>query len=142
MSLATLLTAIAMPFFIAMGVSIASALVSITHFILTPAKRALKTTNTTHAVSFALGGLVNTVTVAVDTQPDAAPPPSAAPTQVPQQHAQLARKAACETLPVVSVVSVANAKMKRVARKTRALECGKVPGVVDLPIRGMQCAVM
>jgi hypothetical protein len=153
MSPAALLAAIAMPLFIAMAISIVSTLISLTHIVFTRAARAPKTTARKDIFSFALGGLANTVSVIVNMQSYAAPapatsmPPSTPPTQVllqlQQQHAQPVCEAPSETAPASpSVLSAANAKMKRVARTTRALECAMVPGVVQLPIRGMQCAVM
>jgi hypothetical protein len=140
-----------MPLSIAMATSIASALISLTHIVFTPTARAPKTKDKTDVFSFALGGLANTVSVSVSvsvgTQPHAAPAPapSTPPTQVSQQQQQV--QPACETPSKTapassSVLSAANAKMKRGARTTRALECVTVPGVVELPIRGMQCAVM
>jgi hypothetical protein len=142
-----------MPLSIAMATSIASALISLTHIVFTPTARAPKTTAKKDVLSFALGGLANTVSVSVSvgTQPHAAPatspstPPSTPPTQVPQQqqHAQPVCETPSKTAPASSsVLSAANAKMKRVARTTRALECATVLGVVELPIRGMQCVVM
>jgi hypothetical protein len=151
MSPAALLAAIAMPLFIAMAISLASALISLTHIVFTRAARTPKTTARKDVFSFALGGLANTVSVSVNMQSYAAT--STPPTQVPhqqhqhqhqhQQHAQPVCATPSETAPASpSVLSAANAKMKRVARTTRALECATVPGVVELPIRGMQCAVM
>jgi hypothetical protein len=150
MSPAALLAAIAMPLFIAIATSLASAMISLAYFILTPTKRALKTTPKKDVFSFALGGLANTVSVSVSvgthTQPHAAPAPaySIPPTQVSQQqHVQPVCATPSETASTSSsVLAAANAKMKRVKRTARALECAKVPGVVELPIRGMQCAVM
>jgi hypothetical protein len=150
MSPVALLAAIAMPLFIAVAISIASALTSLTHIVFTRAARAPKTTAKKDVFSFALGGLANTVSVSVNMQSYAATstPSSTPPTQVPQQqkqkqHAQPVCATPSETAPTSpSVLSAANAKMKRVVRTTRALECATVPGVVELPIRGMQCAVM
>jgi hypothetical protein len=155
MSPAALLAAITMPLFIAMAISIASVLISLTHIVFTRAARAPKTTAKKDVFSFALGGLANTVSVSVNMQsyaapaPATSPSPSTPPTQVlrqqqqQQQHAQPVCATPSETAPASpSVLSAANAKMKRVARTTRALECAMVPGVVELPIRGMQCAVM
>jgi hypothetical protein len=153
MSPAALLAAITMPLFIAMVISIASVLISLTHIVFTPAARAPKTTAKKDVFSFALGGLANTVSVSVNMQsyaapaPAPSPSPSTPPTQVPQQpqqqHAQPVCATPSETAPASpSALSAANAKMKRVARTTRALECATVPGVIELPIRGMQCAVM
>jgi hypothetical protein len=156
MSPAALLAAIAMPLYIAMAISIVSTLISLTHIVFTRAARAPKTTAKKDVFSFVLGGLANTVSVSVNMQsyaaptPATSPSPSTPPTQVPlqqqqqlQQHAQPVCEAPSETAPASpSVLSAANAKMKRVARTTRALECATVPGVVELPIRGMQCAVM
>jgi hypothetical protein len=153
MSPAALLAALAMPLFIAMAISLASALISLTYIVFTRAARAPKTTARKDVFSFALGGLANTVSVSVNMQSYAAtstpPSPSTPPTQVPhqqqqqQQHAQSVCETPSETAPASpSVLAAANAKMKRVARTTRALECAAVPGVVELPIRGMQCAVM
>jgi hypothetical protein len=144
-----MLAAIAMPLFIAVAISIASALLSLTHIVFTRAACAPKTTARKDIFSFALGGLANTVSVSVNMQSYAATstPPSTPPTQVSQQkqqqHAQPVCATPSETAPASpSVLSAANAKMKRVVRTTRALECAAVPGVVELPIRGMQCAVM
>jgi hypothetical protein len=150
MSPAALLAALAMPLFLAVAISLASALTSLAHIVFTRAARAPKTTARKYVFSFALGGLANTVSVSVDMQSYAvtSTPPSTPPTQVPQQqkqkqHAQPVCETLSETAPAPpSVPAAANAKMKRVARSTRALECAAVPGVVELPIRGMQCAVM